>query len=159
MWLRRIEQRILGDRAGRDDAHDVALDHRLAAALLGLGRVFDLLADGDLEALADQAREIGLVAVDRHAAHRDVLARVLAALGERDVEGRGGLHRVVEEQLVEVAHAVEQQAVGMGRLDRQVLRHHRRTPPPSPRRRGAGRFGSGRGRSENEGREVVHGGR
>ena len=122
----RIEQRILGQGAGRDDAHHGALDHRLGAALLGLGRILDLLADRDLEALADQPRQIGLVAVHRHAAHLDVFAQMLAALGQRDVERRRGLDRVVEEQLVEIAHAVEQQMVGMHRLDRQVLAHHRR---------------------------------
>ena len=44
--------------------------------------IFDLLADGDAEALADEAGEIGLGGVHRHAAHRDILALVLAALGE-----------------------------------------------------------------------------
>ena len=109
----RVEQPVLGQRAGRDDAHDGAAHRRLAAALLGLGRVLHLLADGDLEALADQAREIGLGGMHRHAAHRDVGALVLAALGQRDVERRRRLDRVVEEQLVEIAHAIEQQAVGM----------------------------------------------
>ena len=33
---------------------------------------------------------------------------------------------IVEEQLVEIAHAVEQQAVRIGRLDLEVLLHHRR---------------------------------
>jgi hypothetical protein len=46
-WAARVEQRFLGDRAGRDQAHDLALHHRLAAALLRLGRVLDLLADRD----------------------------------------------------------------------------------------------------------------
>jgi len=51
---------------------------------------------------------------------------MLAALGQRDIEGGRGLDRIVEEQLVEIAHPVEQQMVGMHRLDRQVLAHHRR---------------------------------
>ena len=33
---------------------------------------------------------------------------------------------VLEEQLVEIAHPVEQQAIRVGRLDLHVLRHHRR---------------------------------
>ena len=122
----RVEQRIFGERAGRDHAHDGALDHRLGAALLGFGGILDLLADRDLEALADQAREIGLVAVHRHAAHLDVLAQMLAALGERDVQRRRRAHGIVEEQLVEIAHPVEHEMVRMRRLDRQVLAHHRR---------------------------------
>ena len=48
---------------------------RLGAALPGLGRVLHLLADGDLEALADQLGEVGLGGVHRHAAHRDVARR------------------------------------------------------------------------------------
>ena len=38
----RIEQVVLGDGAGRDDAGDFAADQAL-----GLGRVLDLVADGD----------------------------------------------------------------------------------------------------------------
>ena len=63
--------------------------------------------------------------MDRHAAHGDVLAQVLAALGQHDAERRRGRDRVVEEQLVEIAHAVPEQAVGVGRLDLQELRHGR----------------------------------
>ena len=65
----RVQQALLGQGAGRDDAHHVAPDHGLGAALLGLGRVLHLLADGDLEALADQLGEIGLGRMHRHAAH------------------------------------------------------------------------------------------
>ncbi len=122
----RVEQHIFGQCAGRDDPHHGALDDRLRATLLGFGRILDLLADRDLEALADQPRQIGLVAVHRHAAHLDVVAEMLAALGEGDIERRRGFHRVVEEQLVEIAHAVEQQMIRMRRLDGQVLAHHRR---------------------------------
>ena len=86
-----VEQALLGQRARRHDAHHVAPDHRLGAALLGLGRILDLLADGDLEALADQLGEIALGGMHRHAAHRDVPAVMLAALGERDGERRRGL--------------------------------------------------------------------
>ena len=135
-----IEQAVLGQRAGGDDADDAALHHRLAAALLGLRRVFHLLADGHAEALADQALQVGFVAVDRDAAHRDVLAQMLAALGQRDVQRPGGVHRVLEEHLVEIAHPVEQQAVGMGLLDLQILRHHR----SGVGRNDGGRDGGGR---------------
>ncbi len=123
-----IQQGVLGQRARRDHANDLAPDHRFGAALLGLGRVLGLFADGDLEAAADQAHQIALVAVHRHAAHRNVLAQMLAALGQRDVERPGRLLGVLEEQLVEIAHAVEQQTVGMLALDGQILGHHRRHP-------------------------------
>ena len=48
----RVEQRVLGQRARRDQAHHVALDHRFGAALLGRRRILDLLADRDPEARA-----------------------------------------------------------------------------------------------------------
>ena len=121
----RVEQRVLGERAGRDEAHDVAAHHALAAALLGLGRVFDLLADRDAMAERDQAVQIFVGAMDRHAAHRDVAAVMLAALGEHDAERARGDLGVLEEQLVEVAHPVEQQAIRIGGLDLDVLLHHR----------------------------------
>ncbi len=122
----RFQQRILGQGPRGDKTHDLALHDGLRAALLGLRRILHLLADRDPEALADQLLQIAFRGVNRHAAHRDILALVLAALGERDVQRLRRLHRVVEEQLVEIAHAVKEEIVGMRRLGRQVLRHHRR---------------------------------
>ena len=121
----RVEQRVLGQGAGGDQADHIARDHRFRAALLGFGGVFGLFADRDTEALADQARQIGLGGMHRHAAHRNVLTRVMAALGQGDVQRRRRRDRVVEEQFVEIAHPVEQQTVRIGLLDREVLRHHR----------------------------------
>src|SRR5690606_19927024 len=77
---RRVEQAVLGDRAGRDEAHDAALHDGLAAALLRLGGVLGLLADGDAVAGGDEALQIVFGALHRHAAHGDVFAEVLAAL-------------------------------------------------------------------------------
>ncbi len=121
----RVQKRVLGQRAGRDEAHDLAPHDGLGAALLGLGRRLHLLAHGDAEPLADQRQKVTLGRVHRHAAHGDVVAVVLAALGQGDVQRLGRRGGVVEEQLVEVAHAIEQQRVGILGLDRQILRHHR----------------------------------
>ena len=142
-----IEQRLLGQRARRHDAHDAALHRRLAGTLLRLGRVLHLLANGDAESRADQLRQIGLGRVHRHAAHRDVLALVLAALGERDVERARSEGRVLEEQLVEIAHPVKEQAIGMLALDRKVLRHHRRRLRHRGRGRQGGQWVLARGRA------------
>ena len=116
-----VEQRVLGDRAGGDQADHGAADRRLAGAGL---RVLHLLDHGDAEAAADQPAEIELGGVDGHAAHRDGGAGVLAATGQRDVEGGGGGFGVGEEELVEVAHAEKEQRVGVVRLDGEPLRHH-----------------------------------
>jgi hypothetical protein len=51
---------------------------------------------------------------------------MLAALGEHDAECARGDLGVLEEQLVEIAHAVEQQQPWIGRLDLEILLHHRR---------------------------------
>ena len=108
-----VEQALLGQRPRGDDSDHVPSDQRLARPPAGLGRVLELLADRDAKALADQPVQVDLGAVDRHAAHRDVVTRMAAALGERNVQGRRCGERVLEEQLVEVAHPEEQQRVGM----------------------------------------------
>ena len=112
---------------GRDQADDRPLDQCLRpAGLARLGRAFDLLGDGDAVAAPDQPGEIGFRRMDRHSAHRHRLAAVGAALGQSDVEaGRGGLG-VVEEQLEEVAHPIEQQRIARLGLEAMILRHHRR---------------------------------
>ncbi len=121
----RVEQRILGQRAGRHQPHHVAAHHALVAALARLGRVFKLLAHGDAMAERDELMQIFVGALDRHAAHRNVAAHVLAALGQHDAECARGDFGVVEEHFVEVAHPVEQQAIRIGGLDLDILLHHR----------------------------------
>jgi hypothetical protein len=121
-----VEQRVFGERARGDQPHHVAPHHALVAALLRLGRIFDLLADRDAVALRDQAMQIFVGAFDRHAAHRNVRPEMLAALGEHDAERAGGDFGVAEEQFIEVAHPVEQQTIRIGGLDLDILLHHRR---------------------------------
>ena len=115
------EQVALGQRPRRDDADDLALDRSLGRADLA-----DLLADRDRLAEPDQLGEVGVDRVHRHAGHRDRLARARAARGQGDVEQAMRALRVIEEELVEVAHPVEEERVGMLGLDAQVLLHHRR---------------------------------
>jgi hypothetical protein len=63
--------------------------------------------------------------VDRHAAHRHGFAPALAPAGQRDVEDGGGAPRIVEEQLEEIAHAIEKQRAFGLTLQRVILLHHR----------------------------------
>ena len=122
-----VEQRILGQRAGGHDPNDIAPDQRLrSAAFPCLGRIFHLFAHRNLEPGADQTREIGFRRMDRHAAHRHILAGLLAPFGQCDVERACRGDGIVEEQFVEVAHPVEHQAVGMRRLHFPVVRQHGR---------------------------------
>ncbi len=122
----RVEEALLGQGAGGDDAGDRPPHRPLAAAPPRLGGIFDLVADRDLEPGADQPREIGFGGVDRDAAHRDVGAVVPAALGQRDIERLRRGDRVVEEQLEKIPHPEEQQAAGVRLLDFEVLGHDRR---------------------------------
>ena len=122
----RVQQGFFGQGAGRDQPHDIAVHHRFVAAFLRLGRIFQLFGDGDTEALADQRQQIGLGGMNRHAAHGDIGPQMLAAFGQRDVQRLRCRHGIVKEHLIEIAHPIEQQRAGMLRLDRQILRHHRR---------------------------------
>ncbi len=114
------QQRGIGQRAGRDDAHDLALDGALRR-----GGIADLLADRDRFAHFHELRKILLDRVMRYAGHLDRRAGGGTALREGQVEQACGFLRVFEEQLVEVAHPVEDKRVGMVGLDAEVLLHHR----------------------------------
>ena len=116
-----VEQVGVGHRAGRDHAQHLALDRSLARR-----RIADLLADRDRLAELHQLGEIAVDRMERHARHRDRRAGRLSARGERDVEQARRALRVVVEQLVEVAHPVEQKLVRMLRLGAQILPHHGR---------------------------------
>ena len=132
----RREQLVFGDRAGGDEAHDVALDDRFGAALLRFRRVLDLFADGHAKAEPDQLLQIVIGRMDRHAAHRNFLAEMLAALRQRDAERARRFDRVLEEQFVEIAHPVEQQRIRIVRLDLDDTAPSSAWPwrgfPPSP---------------------------
>src|SRR5690606_15639614 len=62
------QQRLVGDRARRDDAHHLAFDQALAGR-----RVADLLADRHRLAQRHQTREVAFGGMVRHAGHRDRL--------------------------------------------------------------------------------------
>ena len=110
------EIRGVRDRARRDDAHDVA-----AKPLLAFTGCLNLLADRDLPARLHQTRDVGFRRVVRDAGHRRALAG-----GQRDREELRTRFGVLEEELVEVAEAKEQEEVRIALLELAVLRHHRR---------------------------------
>ena len=127
-----VEVPGVGQRAGRDDAHDFAADQSLR-----LLRVLHLLADGDPEALLHQAGDVSVGRVVRDAAHRNGAAgRVLRSGGERQLEGARGGQRVLVEHLVEIPHAEEDDGIAVLPFRLEELPHGRR---------GAGGFGRHRG--------------
>ena len=116
----RIQQPVFGQRPRGHDARHAALDRSLRR-----GRVADLFADRDGSSHAREARQVAVHAVVGHARHGDGTSPRASSGGEGNVEQVRRLAGVVEEQLVEVAHAVEQQDVREFGLDTEVLLHHR----------------------------------
>ena len=86
--------------------------------------------------------QILIGALDRHAAHRNVLAEMLSALGQHDAECTARDFGIPEKQLVEIAHPVEQEAVRIGGFDLDVLLHHRRDAAVVGRGAGVRRSGA-----------------
>ena len=122
----RIQQVVFCQGARRDDTHHVPGHQLVTLALACLLRGLGLFANRDLEAFADQLRQITLMTVDRHPAHRNIRTVMTAPLGQRDIQRRRCGHRVVKEQFVEITHTIEQQAIRMGLFDAEILGHHRR---------------------------------
>ena len=117
-----VEQRRVGERARRDDARHLALDRALGRwpgrrsarrwppirrAAPACARYCSTAWKGTPAILIGAPAEA---------------PRVVSVMSSR----AAALLGVVVEQLVEIAHAVEQQHVRMLRLDAQVLLHHRR---------------------------------
>ncbi len=113
------QQLGIGQCAGGDHAHHLALHRALAHAHLA-----HLLGNGHRFAHLDQACQVILERMERHPRHHHRLAARLAALRERDVEQARGLFGVLPEQLVKIAHAIEQERFWVPGLEGQVLRNH-----------------------------------
>ena len=115
-----VEHRLLDDRSRRHHTDDVALYQPL-----GRGGVLHLLADGDLVALLDQPVDVGLSAVEGHAAHRRALLQTAAFPRQRQLQLAGDELRVVKKHLIEVAQTEEEDHTGVFLLHLHVLTHHR----------------------------------
>ena len=113
-------QRGICRRARRDHSR-----HFPPHQLLGHARIFHLLADRDLESLANQLGDVSFGGVMGYAAHGNGDTFFLVAGGERDLQFARGQDRVVKEKLVEIPQAEEQQGAGMLFLDGGILPHQR----------------------------------
>ncbi len=116
-----LKQAGFEHRAGRDDAHHVALDQPAARRLALHRRGGNLLADGDAVAFRDERAEVSFEAVVRDARERDADVAAHRLRGQDDVQLAREQARVVVEGFVEVADAEEQQRFGVAALDVEVL--------------------------------------
>ena len=108
----------VGERPGGDDAH-----HLSPHELLALARRLHLLAHRHLASGADQPGDIAVGRVMGNARHGDGPLPLLAR-GEGDLEQARALVGVLEEELVKVAEAEEEEVVGVTLLELPVLQHH-----------------------------------
>src|SRR6266853_583214 len=95
--------------------------HLAAHELFARTGQFHLIADGDLEARADQARDIAFGGVIRNAAHGNGLALFAVARGESDLQLARGDDRVFIEKFIEIPKTKKQQGVRVARLDSVIL--------------------------------------
>jgi len=99
----------------------------LAPRFFRLRRVFELLAHRDAMAEGDQLLQIVVGPLHRDAAHRNIFAPMLASLRQHDAERPRRNDGILEKKLVEVAHPIKKQTIGIGRLDLDILCDHWRS--------------------------------
>ncbi len=115
-----VEDRAVSRGTRSDDPHHFAAHEFLARTWL-----FHLIADGDFEAGANQARDVAFGSVVRNAAHGNRLALFTVARRERNLKLARRDDGVFVEKFVEIAQAEEQQGVRVARLDGVILLHQR----------------------------------
>ena len=118
---RGLEERVHHHRARGQDLRHATLDDSLR-----LRGILELVADRHLVPETQEPAHVGVALVPRDAAHRDRLGILLVARREREAEQGRPPHGVLEEHLVEVTEAEEQEGVGILFLDAPVLPHERR---------------------------------
>ena len=112
--------KVGGGGAGRENTDHFATDDLFAGS-----RLFELFADGDFVAGADEAGDVVFGGMIGHAAHWDGFAALFVAGGEGDLQDAGGDDRVVVKEFVEIAEAEEEQRLRMLFFHGVVLLHQR----------------------------------
>ena len=116
-----VGQKVVAQNdARRNQLDDAPLDesfHQLG--------VFQLFADRHALPCPHQLGQVGVDGVVGESRQLDEGRRPVGAAGERDAQNPAGLDRIVAERLVEIAHAEEQDRIGVNRLDLVVLLHQR----------------------------------
>ena len=115
------EQVVVIGHAGRHQFGDAALHE-----LLGQARVFELVADGRLEAGLHEAGKIVVDGVVGDTRHLDESAVARRLAGQHQTEHAARRDGVLAIGLIEIADPVEQDRSGVLRLDVKILLEHRR---------------------------------
>ena len=115
-----LQQVIVDHRAGRDNP-----GHRTLYDTFGQLGVLHLVTNGHLKALLYQLGKVNVRRVIRHAAHRQ-RPLTFTAGGQRNIQGPRTNNGIVTKHLIEIAHAVKQQAILILLLDLLILYLHRR---------------------------------
>ena len=84
-----------------------------------------MIADRDAVAHLNELAEVAFQLMMRKSSHRYWVRRVLISAGERQPDSFGSNFGIAMKQLIEVAHAKEEQGVATGRLCLIILLHHR----------------------------------
>ena len=116
-----LQHALLNDRAGSDNADDIAFDKAF-----GGGGIFHLLTDGNFVPFFNQPRHVRLIGMERHAAHRRALLLSAVTPRERELEFLGREDGVVKKHFIEISETEKQNLVRMLFFHFGVLLHHRR---------------------------------
>ncbi len=117
-----VGQYVVAERHAR--GHQ--LNHTAFDQSLDCLRVFELLAHRHPLARPHQFGQVGVDGMVGKTSQFDIRRGTVRTARERNAENAARLDGVFAERLVKVAHAEEQNRVGMHRLDRIVLLHQRR---------------------------------
>ena len=118
--LLRLEQALfIQGSGGVDPGHDTLQQFR------ALAKLFLLFGDGHFPPGSEHDSELLLQLMPREACHRNWGSRRLVSRGEGQPQHVRANLGIVVKQFVEIAHAKEEDRVGVRRLQFGVLVHHR----------------------------------
>ena len=127
----RREELVLEDRARSDDLDDVPLHDPPR-----LRRILELFADRHAATHLEQAGDVFIHGLYGDAREGNVPLSAVVPRGEGESQQAAPLLRVLEEHLVEVADAEEEERIGVARLDVEILPDERRVRLRARGRRG-----------------------
>ena len=114
-----VKNLVAVGNAGRNDIGNLPPHNAF-----GLGRIFDLIANGNLEPFPHQFGDVTLTGMMRKPGHGNIGSRAVRASGQNDIERFRHLPGVVVKRLVKITHTKQQKKIRIAFLDFQILTHH-----------------------------------